>query len=342
MIELSFEKHTLDFISPARTSRGEYVQKSVLLIALHDGHHKGIGEASPLPDLSIDGQSDLTIPLENIQIQLREGQAMDSIIAGLNHYPSLQFALECAWLGLQSKSEKLFDTEFTRREKGIQINGLVWMNDIESMLQSAFDKVEQGFRCIKFKIGALDHDDECRMTERLRKKYNSHQLEIRVDANGAFSPDDALKKIKDFSKFEIHSIEQPINAGQWDAMQEICAKSKIDIALDEELIGVNEAEIGEKMLSFIAPEYLILKPTLLGGFGRSDKWIQLAEKQGIQWWATSALESNIGLDHIAQWVSGKQTDMPQGLGTGALYKNNFIAKSRLIKDVMWYENPLHL
>ncbi len=239
-------------------------------------------------------------------------------------FPSIQFAFETAFVGLKHVQPFLyFDTDFVKGQNAIPINGLVWMNDKETMLQEALQKVEAGFTCIKFKVGALDFDEECRMLEAVRKEFNAFKIEIRLDANGAFSQDDVFEKLKDFSRFQIHSIEQPIKQKQWDLMQEICVKSPVTIALDEELIGVDVQADGQKLLNHIKPQYLILKPTLIGGLAASESWIALAKKHNAGWWATSALESNIGLNAIAQWVSTQRVQMPQGLGTGGLYTNNF-------------------
>ncbi|MBS3913980.1 MAG: o-succinylbenzoate synthase [Bacteroidetes bacterium] len=336
-LQISWTKETLEFIKSAKTSRGEYHDKNVVLINLKQGNKKGIGEASPLPDLSMDGQLDLEIALNEVQSKIYNGTSIKEILLSLDNFPSVQFALECAWLQLQASGEEIFSTDFTKGISSIPINGLVWMDEISAMEAEMLKKVQEGFRCIKIKVGQHDHDAECRFLEKIRKSWNAFKLELRLDANGAFSMEDSKNKIRDFSRFEIHSLEQPIRAGQWDYMAEICADSKIPVALDEELIGV-KTEMAEKLLRWIQPAFIILKPTLLGGFSKCDTWIQGAQKNNIGWWATSALESNVGLGHIAQWVSTKSVKMYQGLGTGALYKNNFPSHLQLIKDEIWYRS----
>lgn len=337
-MQLSYEKHTLEFKKPAVTSRGSYNSKVSWIVKLSEGNITGIGEASPLPDLSTDGQADLESVLKGCQELMEEGGDLQETLFLISQYPSLLFALECAWLDLQNGGNKiLFQTAFTKSETGIPINGLVWMSDIDEMYVQAKQKLEDGFRCIKFKVGAHDHDAECRLLEKLRKEYSAFKLEIRLDANGAYAPDLAPSILKDWARFEIHSIEQPIKAGNWDLMAEVVAKSAVKIALDEELIGVQKSDFS-KLLNTIKPAYLILKPTLLGGFKICDAWIENSHKNSVGWWATSALESNVGLGHIAQWVSTKNTQMAQGLGTGALFTNNFNSQVYLNKDVMWFGN----
>lgn len=329
---LSAEEFIFEFITPANTSRGSYQSKKVLVLRYHTPFGIFEGEASPLPDLSVDGQRDLLSVVPQIEAMLLEKLPEMEILDWLRPYPSLQFALECCLLGSKNPQGPIFDTAFTRKEASIKINGLIWMSDIETMTLEAQKKAAQGFRCLKFKIGAMDHDAECRMIESVRKQFNPFQLEIRLDANGAFQHADALQKLKDFGRYDIHSVEQPIKAGSWLEMEEICSKSKLSIALDEELIGLDERTEGLKMLQTIKPKYIIIKPTLLGGFTRSNTWLTHAAKLGIGWWGTSALESNLGLSHITQWISTKNNLLFQGLGTGALYKKNFTAQTRLDID----------
>lgn len=322
MYSANYIKHELQFIKPARTSRGE--MKTHLAWYVHLTNRvtgkKTWGEAAPLPGLSIDDRPGFETQLTEICLLISEGALPEEL--DLGSYPSVHFALECALLQQRHKEQHmLFDTDFMRG-KGIPINGLVWMDDAAQMLKQAGQKIDQGYTCIKFKVGALDFDEECRMIEAVRKRYSAFQLEIRLDANGAFKNDEALQQLKELSRFELHSIEQPIKAGQWDQMQEVCAKSAIRVALDEELIGVDVKQDGLKMLKQIRPQFIILKPTLIGGFSNSDRWIDAAQQLNTGWWATSALESNIGLNAITQWVSEKQFTMPQGLGTGSLYNNN--------------------
>lgn len=335
-MHLFWEKHLLRFLKPARTSRGAYTEKPVWLLYLSDGRIQGCGEAAPLPDLSTDGKADLDAVLTQLQYFAGEGMEMPELLRLTLDYPSLQFALECAWLDLQNGGRgQLFNTPFTENGAGMIINGLVWMDSAAAMYDEAMKKLAAGFRCLKFKVGALDPDAECRLLEAVRKQRNAFQLEIRLDANGAWSPDDAARHLKEFSRFEIHSIEQPIKAGQHEAMAEVCAKSPIPIALDEELIGWDAQSAGA-LLQAINPAYIILKPTLLGGFSQADLWVDAARRHGCGWWSTSALEGNIGLSAIAQWASSKTPTMPQGLGTGALYENNFPARTRLVEDQIFF------
>jgi o-succinylbenzoate synthase len=316
----SYIKHILQFAKPARTSRGEMQTHTVYYICLQQDSKTGWGEAAPLIGLSIDDVKDFEEKLAHFCVLINEG--IFPFDLDLKYFPSIRFALESALKELENESpHTLFHTPFIEG-KGIAINGLVWMDSKEKMLKQAFEKIETGFTCIKFKIGALDFDEECKMLEAVRKRYSAFKVEIRLDANGAFKLDEAIHQLQELSRFEIHSIEQPIKPGKYDLMQEICAKSKIAVALDEELIGIDVSREGKRLLNHIRPSYLILKPTLIGGFIQSEEWIRLCNEKHIGWWATSALESNVGLNAIAQWVSSMQVKLPQGLGTGSLYTNN--------------------
>jgi o-succinylbenzoate synthase len=320
---LHFQEHTLHFVKPARTSRGEYTSKKSWIISLSENGITGTGEASPLPDLSPDGQKDIGALLTQLQYFATEKLPLPELIRLTDGYPSVQFALECAYLDLQNGGTGvLYNNPFTNGNITYPINGLLWMDSAEQMYEAAMEKQKQGFNCLKLKVGALDHDSECRLLEKMRKAFSPFKMEIRLDANGAYLPEDALPKVTDLSRFEIHSIEQPIQAYQDDAMQELCAKSPIPICLDEDLISRNPTTAAETLL-FIKPTYIILKPTLLGGFAMADTWISAAEKCNIGYWSTSALEGNIGLSAIAQWMGNKKPTMPQGLGTGGLFTNNF-------------------
>jgi O-succinylbenzoate synthase len=335
---ISIEKHILEFIKPAKTSRGEYAEKSAYLLWIKDGNLSVCGEASPLHDLSIDGKLDLAEVVRPYENQKLTSQDLLEILESWKAYPSLRFALFCCIEKLKVESENKniwVNNTFTTGQEGIKINGLVWMNDVDSMYQEAIEKIHAGFSCIKIKVGALDFDAECRLIEKIRKQFNAFKIELRLDANGGFSSDNALFQLKELSRFEIHSLEQPIKAYQPEMMGEICAKSKIDIALDEELIGVN-INGAAALLSVISPKYIILKPTLLGGFDVCDAWINAASKQNIGWWSTSALEGNIGLSDIAQWVSTYKLSMPQGLGTGSLFVKNFPSKTKTDKEHLFY------
>ena len=228
-----------------------------------------------------------------------------------------------AFMSLQAATPfQLFDTPFSRGEKGISINGLIWMGDQAFMKQQIKEKLKNGFSCIKMKIGAIDFASEIALIRSIREEFNSDEIELRVDANGAFSPKGALEKLKQLAHLDIHSIEQPIKQGQWQEMAALCEQTPLPIALDEELIGVFYAEEKNKLLDTIKPQYIILKPSFIGGFRGTDNWIELAEKSGVGWWITSALESNVGLNAIAQYTSTKNSILRQGLGTGSLYANN--------------------
>jgi o-succinylbenzoate synthase len=336
-MKASFEKHLLKFKTPARTSRGSYIDKEVFLLHLTSNAIEALGEASPLPDLSID---DMEEKMEEVCTYLNQQKNIREIheVLQLKHYPSIQFALECVFERLKYQQKNIFfPSAFTEKKTGIPINGLVWMEDALNMLKQVDAKVEQGYTYIKLKIGALDFDEECRMLELIRKKYSAHKITLRADANGAFETEDALQKLNELKRFELHSIEQPIAAKQYETMQQLCAESKIPIALDEDLIGINPAAGGEKLLKFVRPQYLILKPTLIGGFSICDQWIQLASKYNVGWWLTSALESNIGLNAIAQYCGKLNVSLPQGLGTGLLYENNFEATTEIRDGMLYYK-----
>ena len=347
---ITLEKHDLQFIKPAKTSRGEYIEKPAYLLWLNHENFKVCGEASPLSDLGIDGKInffDILAPYEHKNLAISD---LQNILEEWKSFPTLRFALFAAIEKAKRQPQKIqtnntpsepnvwVDNAFTKSNFGMKINGLVWMNDIDSMYEEAISKINAGFSCIKIKVGALDFDSECRLIEKIRNQYNPFKIELRLDANGGFKNDDALLQIKELSRFSIHSLEQPIQAGQWEMMSEICAKSQIDIALDEELIGIPESQI-QTLLKQISPQYIILKPTLLGGFDICDTWIECAEKNGIGWWSTSALEGNIGLADIAQWVSKHSPSMPQGLGTGSLFVKNFDQSTIVRGENIFYLNP---
>lgn len=335
----SVTKHTLQFKTPAKTSRNTLQDKTVWLLHLSHitrPHIKGIGECSPLKGLSIDDVEGFEAKLNETASEVNNGTHPEEL--GLEQWPSIRFGIETTLLDLQNGGQrKIFDTPFFHSQQQIPINGLVWMAGRQNMLQQAQDKIAQGFNCIKFKVGAIDFDEECRMLEELRRQHSAFKIEIRLDANGAFAPDTALEQLKELARFEIHSIEQPIKQNQWDNMQELCAKSRIPVALDEELIGRSPFTEGDKLLTYIRPGYIIIKPGLLGGFKASRQWIALAGKYNIGWWITSALESNIGLNAIAQFTSQYPVNMPQGLGTGSLYENNFAGPLTVKSGFIYYD-----
>ena len=323
-MRFEIEERLLHFKQPAGTSRGVYLTRKIWLIHLHDGERHGVGECAPLPDLSCDAMSDeqYAAILNKVCEDFCKTGEIDYDF--LRDYPSMLFGLETAWLNLQ-KGEKLFDTAFARGEVGIPINGLVWMGNYEEMLARLEEKLEKGFRCVKLKIGAIDFDKELDLVKRIRERFSFHEVELRVDANGGFKYEEALYKLELLSQYAIHSIEQPIKQGQWSYMAELCRESPLPIALDEELIGVNDPETKRHLLNIIKPRYIILKPSLHGGMMGCREWISIAKDMGIGSWITSALESNIGLNAIAQFASsvyGDHITMPQGLGTGQLFTDN--------------------
>jgi o-succinylbenzoate synthase len=324
---LTYKEHFLKFAQPAGTSRGVMKEHQVLYIYLSNGLQIGVGEAAPLPGLSVDDVPLIKQHLAHVAQMVMEGAQWREM--DLNHLPALKFAMEAASLDLEMGGKKrLYKNSFVEGGTGIPINGLVWMNDTEAMLSESWLKVKDGYTTLKFKIGSLDFDQECRMLETFRKKFSEWEIQLRLDANGAFHPSEALEQLNELKRFHIHSIEQPIKQGQWEAMHELCVKSPIDIALDEELIGVKSDE-RKMLLNEIKPKYIILKPTLIGGLAAANEWIKMAHELNIGWWATSALESNIGLNAIAQWVAGYHPSMPQGLGTGKLYTNNWASNLKI-------------
>ena len=337
----TLSKKILHFKQPAGTSRGVYTTRKIWLVHLSECDKTGVGECAPLPDLSCDALPDETYEAKLHQFcqALCETGEMDD--DALRPYPSMRFGLETALLSLQSSlhsplsTHLLFDTPFSRGEEGIPINGLVWMGRYDEMLQRMEEKLEKGFRCVKLKIGAIDFDQELDLVKRIRDRFSFHEVELRLDANGAFKYEEALYKLELLSQYAIHSIEQPIRQGQWAYMAELCRESPLPIALDEELIGVNDPEMKSHMLNIIKPRYIILKPSLHGGMMGCREWIETAKQQGIGSWITSALESNIGLNAIAQFASdvyGPHITMPQGLGTGQLFTDNIPMPLEIVKD----------
>ena len=335
------EKRVLHFKQPAGTSRGVYTTRTIWLVHLSEGEKTGVGECAPLPDLSCDAMPDdaYETKLRHFCELLTGDSPQDKVevLESMRPYPSMLFGLETALLNLKN-GERLFDTPFSRGEEGIPINGLVWMGRYDEMLQRMEEKLEKGFRCVKLKIGAIDFDQELDLVKRIRDRFSFHEVELRLDANGAFKYEEALYKLELLSQYAIHSIEQPIRQGQWAYMAELCRESPLPIALDEELIGVNDPEMKSHMLNVIKPRYIILKPSLHGGMMGCREWIAAAKEQGIGSWITSALESNIGLNAIAQFASdvyGPHIRMPQGLGTGQLFTDNIPLPLEIRGDQLW-------
>lgn len=332
----TYKKYTLDFKRPAGTSRGVMHTKDTWFLELTQDGKKGIGECGLLKGLSIDDVPNYEAKLQWVCDNVNLGKA--ALLNELEEFPSLQMGIETAFMSCAANDPfVLFPSAFTKGEEGIVTNGLIWMGDKAFMQQQIKEKIANGFRCIKLKIGAIDFATEYELLKGIRAEFSSTDIELRVDANGAFTPDTALEKLKPLSDLQLHSIEQPIKAGQWDAMAQLCAQTPLPIALDEELIGVFGNDQKAKLLQTIQPQYIILKPSLVGGFLGSDSWIALAQKLGVGWWITSALESNIGLNAIAQYTYTKYNPMPQGLGTGSLYTNNITSPLVIKNASLWYE-----
>lgn len=334
----SYHKHILQFKKPSGTSRGILKTKETWYLVIKENTNQGIGECGLLRSLSIDDRPDYEEKLkwvcENITIGL------DLLLQELIEFPSIQFGVEMAFASLYSKDPfVLFPSLFTKGNASILINGLIWMGDQEYMSAQIEEKLSQGFNCIKLKIGAIDFDKEYELLKALRNRFPSDKIEIRVDANGAFDPKEAIKILDKLQLLDIHSIEQPIRKGQVDKMKRLCVNSALPIALDEELIGVFDVMSKKKLLQNIMPNYIILKPSLIGGFKGTKEWIILAESLGIGWWITSALESNIGLNAIAQFTFDLGTEIPQGLGTGGLYDNNIESPLEIKNGTLNY-NPI--
>ncbi len=330
----SWHKHILHFDRPRGTSRGAFTEKPSWFIVLHDKEtqRKGIGECGLLPGLSFDDRPEYEEVLSAIVSAIND----ETPIPNLTNWPSLKFGLEMAQAHLKSgRIDSLLTNNFSQLHENLEINGLVWMGSAEDMKAQIGDKLAGGFTCIKLKIGAINFVQELELIKSIRTEFTESEIGIRVDANGAFAPEEALEKLKRLSDFQLHSIEQPIKAGQWEQMANLCSNTPLDIALDEELIGVSP-EDQENLISTIQPQAIILKPSLIGGWAASDRWIELAEKNGAYWWLTSALESNIGLNAIAQYASHKKVDIPQGLGTGMLYTNNFESPLTVTKGEIAY------
>lgn len=327
----------LHFKQPAGTSRGTYTTRKVWYIYLSTTEYPervGVGECAPLPKLSCDDLPDYEQILCNACRCLEQTGELDT--EALRDYPSILFGLETALRHYETQSWALWDTPFSRGEIGIPINGLIWMGDFDRMLQQIEVKMQSGYRCIKLKIGAINFEEELALLKHIRAHYSAREIELRVDANGAFSPIDAMEKLNRLAELELHSIEQPIRAGQWEEMARLTADTPLPIALDEELIGCNTPEGKQDLLTSVRPQYIILKPSLHGGISGGNEWIAEAEKQHIGWWITSALESNIGLNAIAQWCATFRNPLPQGLGTGLLFTDNIEMPLEIRKDCLWF------
>ena len=335
----NYTKYILNFKHPSGTSRGIMTHKETWLITLEHGGHNGIGECGILRGLSIDDVPEFEEMLGWACLNINLG--LEFLLGKLKLFPSIQFGLETAFKSLQNKNKFiLFPSIFTTGKASIPINGLIWMGSKNFMKSQIKNKINQGFKCLKLKIGALDFETEIDLLKFIRSEYSNDDIQLRVDGNGAFSINDALEKLNILSDFQLHSIEQPIKQGQIEHMAALCEKSLIPIALDEELIGVFDRRRKERLLQVIKPHYIILKPSFIGGFQGSNEWIDTANKYEIGWWITSALESNVGLNAIAQWTFNYDVKIPQGLGTGALFTNNFTAPLQVDKGNLRYNNNL--
>lgn len=318
MYKISIEERVLHFKQPAGTSRGVYTERKIWLLHLEDGNRKGVGECAPLPQLSCDDIPDYSEKLRAFCDDVERTGKID--YETMRDYPSMLFGMETALNDVRCKKEDAEGEAFS-----IPINGLVWMGTFDEMQQRIEQKLEQGFRCIKLKIGAIDFEAELELLKKIRERFGPRELELRVDANGAFKFDEALYKLELLSQYALHSIEQPIKAGQWANMAELCREAPLRIALDEELIGVNDPDQKRQLLNIIRPAYIILKPSLHGGMMGVREWVDIARDMGIGSWITSALESNVGLytiARLAQEIYGPDIRMPQGLGTGQLFTDN--------------------
>lgn len=326
----TYQKYTLLFKEPAGTSRGFLREKTVWFVRLADRQNPervGVGECAPMAGLSLDDRPDFEAQLARVCAQINAGETLPAI--DLSVFPALAFGLETALLDWRGGGkQRLFDTPFSRGETALPTHGLLWMAEPEALLQQARAKVAQGFTCLKMKIGALDFAAECALLAQLRREFPA--VELRLDANGAFTPQNALHRLESLARFNIFALEQPLKPGQPAEMAGLCARSPIPIALDEELIGLNTASQRQHLLETVRPQYVVLKPALLGGFSAAEDWITLAGHQGLGWWVNSALESNIGLNALCQWVSAlAPAGIIHGLGTGQLYANNLPAPVQL-------------
>ena len=333
-LKIDIQERVLHFKQPAGTSRGTYTERRSWFVEISDGERVGVGECAPLPDLSSDARPDYADVLRKFCNQVEQTGAID--YEALRDYPSMLFGLETALLNLQ-RGECMFDTAFSRGEEGIPINGLVWMGRYDEMLQRLEQKLEQGFRCLKLKIGAIDFNLELDLVKRIRDRFSRREVDIRLDANGGFKYEEALYKLELLSQY-AQSIEQPIKAGQWAYMAELCRDSPLPIALDEELIGVNDRDMKSHIMNVIKPAYIVLKPSLHGGMMGCREWLEAARQHDVGSWITSALESNVGLNAIAQFCSsvyGDNITTPQGLGTGQLFSDNIAMPLEIRGDKLW-------
>ena len=335
-MKLEFAPYELVFKEPAGTSRGVMLRKKTYFLRYSDPDSgiSGYGEAAIFEGLSPEAGSNYENILRKLSRSVSQGEHFD-----ISDYSSVVFGFEQAKADFENGGKGIyFDSPFISRHRPITINGLIWMGTRRKMLERIENKLQEGFGCIKIKIGAIDWDDEIAMLKAIRDRFSVREIELRVDANGAFSAKDCLEKLDRLSRYDIHSIEQPIKPGNWKAMSELCEHSPVPIALDEELIEIKDTQERERMLETIKPQYIILKPALCFGFSGASSWIKAAEQRNVGWWITSALESSVGLDAIAQYTGLKNPEIPQGLGTGALYENNFSSPLTLEGDKLFFND----
>lgn len=320
-MKATFQKYSLNFKQPSGTSRGVLRTKDTYFLFISNDKNEGVGECGLFRGLSVDDREDYEEKLQwlcdNVDLEAQ------LLLKELSEFPSIQFGLEQALLSLKSKDKfELFPSKFSKGQDSIPINGLIWMGSESFMKEQIKEKLKTGFTTIKMKIGAIDFKSELELLKSIRKEFSKSEIELRVDANGAFDPKSALEKLKRLSEYEIHSIEQPIRQGQWQEMARLCEETPLPIALDEELIGIFDVTKKEELLLTVNPQFIILKPSLVGGINGSNEWINLSNSHNVAWWITSALESNIGLNAIAQYTYSLDVSLPQGLGTGSLFTNN--------------------
>lgn len=335
-MKAGYIKYILHFKQPAGTSRGVLTTKETYFLILKNGKKTGYGECNLFRGLSADDVPDYEEKLKWLTAHINRPH--DELLYELRDYPSIIFGWETAVKSLNAtQPHLLYPSPFTDGKAGIPINGLIWMGSKDFMFRQIKEKLQAGFKVIKLKIGAINFEDELDLLKYIRQQFSPDDIEIRVDANGAFHPDDALEKLKRLSEYDLHSIEQPVKAGQLETLKELCAITPLPIALDEELIGYNYMFDKQRFLEEIKPQYIIIKPALHGGFTGTEGWIKAAENTGTGWWITSALESNVGLNALAQYTYQLEVNVPQGLGTGGLFTNNFSSPLYIENGKLWYE-----
>lgn len=325
------------FKKPAGTSRGVYTTRRSWYVRVTPAGCPGReawGECAPLPALSCDDLPDYERVLRRMCDAVERTGQLDA--QEWRAYPSMVFGMETALRHWEAGTFRLWNTPFSRGEEGICINGLIWMGTYDEMFEQIKTKLDAGYRCVKLKIGAIGFDEELDLLRFIRRHFSAKDIELRVDANGAFAPEEALEKLKRLSELDLHSIEQPIRAGQWEAMERLTAETPLPVAFDEELIGCHSCEEKRLLLERLKPQYIVLKPSLHGGICGCSEWIEEAERRNIGWWITSALESNVGLNAIAQWCATLHPSLPQGLGTGLLFTDNVDMPLLIRKDCLWY------